>query len=110
MEFNVSENGGVTVVSIEGSLDTQTAPEAQDKLTELIENGAEKLLINFEKLEYISSSGLRSLLFAAKKIKSKSGNIRICSLNDVVAEVFEISGFSTIIDVTDDETSALAQF
>lgn len=110
MDFDVTENNGVTVVAIAGSLDTRTAPEAQDKLSNLIENGAGKVLVNFEKLEYISSAGLRSLLFVAKKIKSKSGIFRVCSLNDVVTEVFEISGFSTIINVSDDQAAALSQF
>ena len=110
MEFNVSENNGVTVVAIEGSLDTQTAQEAQDKLGDLIDNGADKILVNFDKLEYISSAGLRSLLFAAKQMKSKSGEIRVCSLNDTVMEVFEISGFMTIFNVSNDETEALSKF
>ena len=110
MEFNVSENNGVTVVAIEGSLDTQTAQEAQYKLGDLIDNGADKILVNFDKLEYISSAGLRSLLFVAKKIKSKSGDFRVCSLNEVVTEVFEISGFSTIINVSDDEVEAISKF
>jgi anti-anti-sigma factor len=110
MEINVSENNGVTVVAIEGSLDTQTAQEAQNKLAVLIDNGADKILVNFDKLEYISSAGLRSLLFVAKKIKSKSGDFRICCLNEVVTEVFEISGFSTIINVSDDEVGAISEF
>ena len=110
MEFNVKETNGVSVIAIEGRLDTQTAPDAQDKFAELINNGADKLLINFEKLDYISSAGLRSLLFAAKQMKSKSGEIRVCSLNDTVTEVFEISGFMTILNVSNNETEALSEF
>ena len=110
MAFNVKETNGVSVIAIGGRLDTQTAPDAQRKFAELINNGADKLLINFEKLDYISSAGLRSLLFAAKQMKSKSGEIRVCSLNDTVTEVFEISGFMTILNVSNNETEALSKF
>ena len=110
MKFNVKESNGISVIAIEGRLDTQTAPEAQKKLLDIIKNGANKVLINFEKLDYISSAGFRSLLFAAKQMKSQSGKFRVCSLNETITGVFEISGFITILNVSNNETEALSEF
>ncbi len=110
MEIAVSDAGEVKVVRIEGKLDTQSSPDAQAQLTQLIDQGATKLVVNFEKLAYISSAGLRVLLAAAKQLKGNSGELRICSLNEVVQEVFDISGFTTILTVTKTEPEALEGF
>jgi anti-sigma B factor antagonist len=95
----VSDAGGVTVVRFEGNLDTNTAPDAQ-----------EMVLIDFEALDYISSAGLRVLLATAKKLRGSSGKLHMCSLNEMVTEVFEISGFSTIFSVFTTESEALEGF
>jgi len=67
-------------------------------------------VVNFEKLDYISSTGLDVLLKAAKQLKGNSGELRICSLNEFVQEVFEISGFCTILSVFNSESDALSRF
>ncbi len=107
MEIAVSDAGGVKVVRIEGKLDTQTFADAQIQLTQLIDQGATKLVVNFEKLDYISSTGLNVLLKAAKQLKGNSGELRICGLNEFVQKVFDISGFTTILAVTKTEPEAL---
>ena len=110
MPISVKTTNEVKVLEFEGKLDTQTSQDTQDQLTQLIEGGARKVLVNFEKLEYISSSGLRVLLTAAKQLKPDGGEIRICSLNDLVKEVFDISGFMTIFRVFGSESEALNDF
>ncbi len=110
MEIAVSDAGGVKVVRIEGKLDTQTFADAQTQLTQLIDQGATKLVVNFEKLDYISSAGLDVLLKAAKQLKGNNGELRICSLNEFVQEVFEISGFSIILSVFNSESDTLSRF
>ncbi len=110
MEITITDAGEVKVIRIEGRLDTQTSPDVQAQLTQLIDQGATKLVINFEKLDYISSAGLRVLLKAAKQLKGNSGELRVCSLNEVVQEVFDISGFTTILTVTKTEPEALVGF
>ncbi len=99
MQILVKTTNEVTVLAFEGKLDTQTSPDAQQQLTRLIEEGEKRFLVNFEKLDYISSAGLRVLLAAAKQLKGIDGELRICSLNEVVREVFDISGFTTIFKV-----------
>lgn len=110
MQIAVKTANDVKVLAFEGSLDTQTSPDAQTQLTQLIEDGDKKILVNFEKLHYISSAGLRILLAAAKQLKTADGELRICDLNEVVKEVFDISGFSTIFKIFENEPEALDSF
>ncbi len=110
MEIAVTDAGEVKVIRIDGHLDTQTSPDAQAQLTQLIDQGATKLVVNFETLEYISSAGLGVLLAVAKQLKGNSGELRVCGLHEVVQEVFDISGFTTILTVTKTEPEALEGF
>jgi anti-sigma B factor antagonist len=110
VNITTADAEGVTVVRFEGNLDTNTAPEAQDHLNGLASEGAAKILVDFEHLDYISSAGLRVLLATAKKLRGVGGNLRLCTLNETVAEVFEISGFSTIFAVFPSEAEALEGF
>ncbi len=110
MQISVKTADEVKVLEFKGRLDHQTSPDAQEQLTKLIEKGERKILVNFGKLDYISSAGLRVLLAAAKQLIPGGGEIRICSLNDVVMEVFKISGFVTIFRVFGSESEALDGF
>lgn len=110
MDITVCESGDVRVLSFQGNLDTNTAPEAESLINGLIDAGIQKFLVNFEQLEYISSAGLRVLLATAKKLKPIDGDLKICCLNPTVQEVFDISGFSTILSVTSSEEEALSAF
>ena len=109
MEIIQRNSGNVSIVSIVGNLDTTTSPEAEKVIMECIDEGCTKLLINLEKTAYVSSSGLRVMLASAKKLK-KIGELRITNLNDTIQEVFDISGFSTILNVDITEEEALKKF
>lgn len=110
MRVSVETIDKVKVLEIEGMLNTGSSPDAEKQLTRLIESGEKRILVNLEKLDYISSSGLRVLLAAAKRLKSSDGELRICGLNDFVEEIFQISGFSTIFTVYENKTEALKGF
>jgi len=110
MQISIKSADEVKVLEFEGHLDTQTSPDAQEQMTELIEKGERKILVHFGKLDYISSAGLRILLIAAKQLKAADGEMRLCCLNEVVKEVFDISGFTTIFNVFGSETEALEGF
>ncbi len=108
MNIAESKEGDVLVLSPEGRLDAQSAPGFQTQILESIAGGEIALLLDLEKLEYISSAGLRVILVAAKKLKDLNGKIVVCSLSDSVKEVFRISGFDSIVETKDDRTTALA--
>ncbi len=85
------------VFSLEGRLDTVTAPELEKELKEALD-GVSALTLDFEKLEYISSAGLRVLL-SAQKVMSKKGEMKIVHVNDTIMEIFEVTGFSDILTI-----------
>ena len=110
MNTIINNEGDISIISLTGSLDTNTSKEAEDQINKLIEEGSIKLLIDLTDLDYISSSGLRILLSTSKKLKSLRGEMRICGLNETVNEVFEISGFTMIFNVLKTLEEAKASF
>jgi anti-anti-sigma factor len=110
MKLTVGDAGAVKIVRIEGELNTQTSRDAEAQLTQLIDAGARKVVVNFEQLAYISSSGLSILLAAARQLQVSGGELRVCSLSDLVQEVFDISGFDSIVPVSKNEAEALDGF
>jgi len=107
MDITTRDEGDTKIIMLNGKLDTNTTPTAEIEINSLIDGGASKLLINFEQLSYISSSGLRLLLATAKRLKGNGGDLRVCSLNEMATEVFEISGFASLLSVFPDEQTAL---
>lgn len=97
MEINKTQNGTELVLALGGRLDTTTAPELEAVIKGDL-NGVEKLIIDMEKLEYISSAGLRVLL-QAQKTMNKQGSMKIVKACDEIKEVFEITGFSDILTI-----------
>ncbi|MCK5665715.1 MAG: STAS domain-containing protein [Thiotrichaceae bacterium] len=110
MQITVNDKNDIKVIAFSGNLETNTAPDAEKEINALIENGVNKILINFENLGYISSVGLRVLLRIGKQLKSKEGNLRICSLNVTVNEIFEMSGFSMVFNIFETESDAMKSF
>ena len=90
------ENSAVSFV-LEGRLDTVTAPELEQSIKESID-GITDLVMDFEKLEYISSAGLRVLL-SAQKIMNRRGTMKIVHVNETVMEIFEVTGFTDILTI-----------
>lgn len=82
---------------MEGRRDTTTSPSLEAELKQSLD-GITELVFDFEKLEYISSAGLRILL-AAQKVMNKQGSMVVKNVNEVIAEVFEVTGFSDILTV-----------
>lgn len=110
MDIKHRENNGISILDFSGNLDTNHSPLAEQKVNQLIEGGSDKILFNFQDLNFIASSGLRILLATAKKLKVTDGQMMVCNLNETVQEVFDISGFSSILNLAADEAAALAAF
>lgn len=110
MKIEFRDQNGVTVVSLEGRLDTTSSPEIRAALDRAVDDGASKLLLDFEGVDFVSSAGLRVLLAMAKRLQKSGGGLRVCNLNETVSEVFEISGFTSILAVFPDLEAALEGF
>ena len=106
MEIATRTHNDITLVAVAGSLDSNTSPQAQQALDGILANGARKIVIDFSAVDYISSAGLRVMLAMAKRL-SGGGALRLFGLNETVREVFDISGFSTILAVFATEAEAL---
>ena len=110
MEIIENKVGQVNVLCPCGRLDAYTANEVEKKLNELTDTAQVWLVVSLEKLEYISSSGLRVLLAALKKTRKQQGDIRLACLQPYVKEVFDISGFTQLFKMFDKEEDAVDSF
>jgi anti-sigma B factor antagonist len=110
MDISVTQVESAHVVRLEGNLDTNTSPDVQERLNQIIDGGGAKILVNLKNVDFVSSAGLRVMLATAKRLSGTAGALRISDLNETVSEVFEISGFSTILDVFNSEADALQDF
>ena len=97
MNINKNQNGSALEIALEGRLDTMTAPELEAELNNSLQN-ADSLVLDFSKLEYISSAGLRVLLSAHKSMSNKGG-MKVTNVNEIVREVFEVTGFADILTI-----------
>ena len=97
MEIIKKTDGSQLSIRLEGRLDTTTAPQLEAELKESLK-GVTGLTLDFEKLAYISSAGLRVILFAIKAMK-KQGKLVVKNVNETVMEVFEITGFADMLTI-----------
>ena len=97
MTIEKNLNGAELIVKVVGRLDTTTAPELEASLKESFE-GLEKLVLDFSELDYLSSAGLRVIL-KAQKLMNAQGNMKVINVNDMVMEVFDITGFADILTI-----------
>ena len=90
-------NGAGMTITLTGRLDTTTAPQLEAELKASLP-GVEHLVLDFAALDYLSSAGLRVLL-AAQKQMNKQGDMVLCHVNETIAEIFDVTGFSDILTI-----------
>ena len=99
MEITEEKTDRCVILVISGRLDTTNYSRLEKKLMELIESSQDKILVECSALDYVSSSGLRVLLMALKKITLMKGKFVLCGLQNNIREIFEVSGFTNIFEV-----------
>ena len=97
MTITKKQDGTNLEIALEGRLDTMTAPELEKELNASLDN-ADTLTLDFADLAYISSAGLRVLL-SAHKVMSAKGGMKIVNVNEIVKEVFDVTGFADILTI-----------
>ena len=97
--LNIEKNieNGKAVFNLEGRLDTVSSPDLEKQLKEVLDSTT-LLILDFEKLDYISSAGLRVLLTAQKAMYSK-GEMKVLHVNPTVMEIFDVTGFTDILTI-----------
>ena len=99
MTINIAQNENQTIVEVEGRLDTVTAPDLEKQLGSYMQASGVDLVLDCEKMDYVSSAGLRIILTLHKVLVSKGGKFALSNLNKEVRNVFDMTGFSKILNI-----------
>lgn len=110
MNIETEQRDDILIIRPRGRLDSSTSPALEQLLTDQLAAGCERLVFDFSDLHYISSAGLRVVLMAGKKLRARNGTLVLSGLQDIVREVFDMSGFLSLFAVADSLDQALAQF
>ena len=114
MEILKEKRDDFFVYTLKGRLDTQSSPEFQSVLEEGFKNDEKKLIFDFKDLEYMSSAGLRTILYAKKCIDSeeaeegeneeivKTGCLKLINVSDEIMEVFTMTGFDEFLSINEE--------
>ena len=96
LEISKKQNGPALEIALSGSLDALTAPQLEAELQHCLD-GVEELVFDFSSLTYISSAGLRVMVYANKKMSS--GRMKIIHVSGILLEVFEVTGLTEMLDI-----------
>ena len=110
IDVKEEKKGDVLVLHITGRLDAISSPAAEKKVFDYINNGQNKLLLDFSGVAYLSSAGMRMLLSTTKKLKTLSGKLVLCSITSNVMDVLKMSGFDHVLELSKNEDEALRRF
>ena len=92
------QDGDTLTVKLDGRLDTNTAPDFQTEMEPLL-NDISKLVLDFEKLDYIASAGLRVLLTFEQEMEEQEKTLELTHVNDIIHDVFDVTGFLDILTI-----------
>ena len=101
MEISHRLENDILIVAIAGRMDAATAPIADETINKTLAENTNRLLFDLSALEYLSSGGLRVILGVAKEIRRREGKVALADLNQYVYEIFEVSGFTSMIPIKD---------
>jgi len=108
--IQTSEKDGLSIITLEGFVDAHTAPQFENAIQSEIEAGRNRVIVNCEKLNYISSAGLGVFMSFIEEVREIGGDIKICGLTPKVKHTFEILGFQDIFEMLDDQPTAVQRF
>ena len=110
LELNIRESNGVTIIDLQGMVDRHTLHILEEAMEKIIGSGQAKILVNGEKLTYISSNGMGVFLTYLEQVQQKGGDIRFCNLQDVGKTVITVLGLHNLFQIFDSEEEALKSF
>ncbi|CDI03502.1 putative anti-sigma factor antagonist BtrV [Candidatus Competibacter denitrificans Run_A_D11] len=109
MDILEESRDGIVVVAPRGRIDCNTSAHLERKLLALLEPASRGLVIDFTGVDYISSAGLRVMLVLAKRLRGGRGALVLCQLNDLIQDVFKMSGFNKVMAIVATRAEALAK-
>ena len=105
IDIKTDKHSTSTIVHISGRIDAATSDTLEDTIMDILDTGENRIILNLSDTNYISSAGLRVLVVVSKQLQ-EAGQFCLCSLNDNVREIIEMSGFNTFIDIYEDYGTA----
>lgn len=100
----------VEVITVSGRVDSSTAPEFERVLKETLEAGRHQIVLDLEKVDYMSSAGLRALVAALKTARRHSGDVRLANPSNRVSEVLQLAGLTSLFEVYPSQVEAVGSF
>lgn len=110
IDVKEDRNGDILILRFKGRLDALSTPETEKTVFNYIASGQSNLLLDFSGVDYISSAGMRMLLAITKKLKTVSGQLVVCSITTNVMDVFKMSGFDHVLELTRSEKEGISKF
>jgi anti-sigma B factor antagonist len=111
-EFNIIErnNNEVVILYLEGFLDAHTSVELEKSFEKLIDKKKFRIIVNFEKLSYISSAGLGVFMAYIETVRNNSGDIKLCKMSDKIYNIFDMLGFPILFEIYKEEVESINKF
>ena len=107
MKISKDEKQGKAILRCEGRLDATTSPVLENQMNTLFEGDQKEIFIDFSKIDYLSSAGMRVLLSMTKRLKTGEGMLGIFAIHDDVMEIIRMAGFENILNIYPDENQAI---
>jgi anti-anti-sigma factor len=101
---------GIKIFRLVGRLDSNTSKELEDELIRAISSGSNKIIVDFENLEYFANAGLRVIFEAHHNLLKEDGQVILCSMQKHIREIFQITGFDDYVPILDNMDQALETF
>jgi anti-anti-sigma factor len=109
MDITHVKEDEISIITINGRLDATTAPVADKTIKKILKRDCLRMIFDFSALDYLSSGGLKVILGATKELRRKGGQIVLCSLPNLVREIFEVSGFNSLVPIEESVKSGIEQ-
>lgn len=111
-DFNIKEisNGQIKILHLEGFLDAHTSSSLESTFNRLIDEKNYKVVVNFDKLSYISSAGLGVFMAYIEQMRNEQGDIKLCEMSDKIYNVFDMLGFPLLFEIYKEEKNAIEKF
>ena len=108
--MTVRENSDVTVIDVQEDLGSYAASDLRETLEGLLVSKTQKIIVNLGDVEHINSTGVGAIVGAAKRIRQRGGDVKVCGLADNIKRTFDLTGASSVVEIYESESSAIAAF
>jgi anti-sigma B factor antagonist len=108
MEISTDSFDTVTAVTVKGRVDSTTADKLRDLLTEMVQAGSARLVVDLKEVTYISSAGFRTLLITARSVEQAKGKLALCGIGGEVKRLFDIASFTELFTILPNRDDAVA--